>query len=162
MKFIHPQEDHWHPVSGEDGPQVHPDNKGNCLLSLEQWHAVRDGWPANLAVALELSNTVDVLTLASDLSRIAMISLQFPKWVDGRAYTQARLLRQRLGFKGEIRAKGDVLVDMMQLLERTGFNAVHLRADQDQAAAKRALSFFSAYYQGDTQGRNPLFARTAV
>ena len=64
----------------------------------------------------------------------------FPKWADGRAYSQARLLRARYRFAGEIRATGEVLVDMLPLLARTGFDAVALRADQSQEFAERALS----------------------
>ncbi len=78
------------------------------------------------------------------------IALVFPKWVDGRAYSQARLLRSRYRFAGEIRATGEVLVDMMPLLARTGFDAAAMRADQSQEVAERALSFFpDGHYQGD-------------
>jgi uncharacterized protein (DUF934 family) len=89
--------------------------------------------------------------------------LNFPKWTDGRAYTQAHILRKRFRFGGEIRATGDVLVDMMPLMARTGFDAVVLRGDQDRVAAERALGFFAArgHYQGDVQVTKPVFARTA-
>jgi uncharacterized protein (DUF934 family) len=91
-----------------------------------------------------------------------LIALQFPKWTDGRAYSQARLLRARLRFAGEVRASGDVLVDMMPLLQRSGFDAAHLRADQDHATAQRALRFFErGHYQGDVLQSRPLFARGA-
>jgi uncharacterized protein (DUF934 family) len=88
--------------------------------------------------------------------------LHFPKWVDGRAYSQARLLRMRLRYGGEVRATGDVLVDMLPLLQRTGFDAVVLRHDQSIEAAERALGFFPGHYQGDAQDNRPLFARAAA
>ena len=87
------------------------------------------------------------------------MTLAFPKWTDGRAYSQARLLRSRLRFKGEVRATGEVLVDMLPLLERTGFDSVVLRADQDRGAAERALKFFPGHYQGDVKNAQPVFDR---
>jgi uncharacterized protein (DUF934 family) len=87
--------------------------------------------------------------------------LQFPKWTDGRAYSQAHLLRSRYRYTGEVRATGEVLVDMITLLKRTGVDAVVLRADQSIDVAERALRFFPGYYQGDVTERRPLFARPA-
>jgi uncharacterized protein (DUF934 family) len=111
-------------------------------------------------VAIEFPNDADIAQLAPDLSRIALVVLDFPKWTDGRAYSQARLLRARYRFTGAIRASGQVLVDMMQLLHRTGFSEVQLRGDQSQAAAERALAFFpQGFYQGDVHATAPVFAR---
>jgi len=101
----------------------------------------------------------DVETLEGDLPRLALVALHFPKWVDGRAYSQAHLLRARYRFEGEIRATGEVLVDMLPLLQRTGFDAVVLRGDQSQDAARRALGFFPGHYQGDVRDAQPLFAK---
>ena len=95
-------------------------------------------------------------------ARLRAIALHFPKWVDGRAYSQARLLRARYRFEGEIRATGDVLVDMLPLLQRTGFDAVQLREGQSEEAARRALAFFPGHYQADVVERRPLFARGAA
>jgi uncharacterized protein (DUF934 family) len=102
--------------------------------------AVTDG-------ALLLDNTADVLALADEIRAAAALVLQFPKWTDGRAYSQAVLLRGRLRFAGEIRASGEVLADMLPLLRRCGFDAVQLRADQKLESAQRALGFFSTHYQ---------------
>ncbi|MDC8772057.1 DUF934 domain-containing protein [Roseateles albus] len=159
MKFIDNHNQQWHHVVGEDGPMPHPDPAPNILLTLEQWHAVRDHWPAGLVTAVELNNDFDIEGLVADLPRLTMIALKFPKWVDGRAYSQAKLLRSRYRFAGEIRATGEVLVDMLPLLARTGFDAVHMRADQSKAAAERALGFFKGHYQGDVDAKQPLFAR---
>jgi uncharacterized protein (DUF934 family) len=99
------------------------------------------------ADALALDNTADVLAQAAQLEGRRVIVLHFPKWTDGRAYSQAVLLRGRLGWRGELRATGDVLVDMLPLLARCGFTAVQLRADQREDAARRALGFFEGHYQ---------------
>jgi uncharacterized protein (DUF934 family) len=157
LKFIDPSRDAWHPAIGEDGPLSRPDPLPGRLLNLEQWHAVRLHWPQAVRVGLLLPNDADVQALAADLPRIDLIALKFPKWTDGRAYSQARTLRRRLRFGGEVRATGDVLVDMLPLLSRTGFDAVVLRHDQDRDAADRALAFFDAHYQGDVVQPWPLF-----
>jgi uncharacterized protein (DUF934 family) len=115
-----------------------------------------------LLTGVIVPNTVDIETLEADLPRLSLVVLHFPKWVDGRAYTQARLLRSRYRFAGEIRATGDVLVDMMLLLQRTGFDAVVLRRDQSLEAADRALMFFPGHYQGDVKEHRPVFARPAA
>jgi uncharacterized protein (DUF934 family) len=162
MKFVDPQRDPWHRPGGEDAPQPAPRPAEHLLLDLHQWHAVRDHWPAGLATGLLLPNDADVESLKADLPRLALVALQFPAWTDGRAYSQARLLRSRLGFTGEIRATGQVLVDMLPLLQRTGFDAVQLRADQRLASAERALRFFAGHYQGDAQEPRPHFARPST
>jgi uncharacterized protein (DUF934 family) len=159
MKFIDTHHDAWHTALGEDGPQPHPQAAAHLLLTLEQWHAVRETWPAGMAVGVIVPNTTDIETLAADLPRLSLLVLQFPKWVDGRAYSQARLLRARWRFAGEIRATGDVLVDMMPLLQRTGFDAVVLRHDQKRESAERALGFFPGHYQGDVNQPRPAFSR---
>ena len=97
--------------------------------------------------ALLLDNTADVLLRATEIQRHSAVVLQFPKWTDGRAYSQAVLLRGRLRYAGEIRASGEVLADMLPLLRRCGFDAVQLRAYQKQESAERALGFFSTHYQ---------------
>ena len=159
MQFIHTTNDPWHRVGGEDGPVPHPKPTPHLLLSLEQWHAVRDTWPADCPVGVQLGNTAEVEDLADDLPRLALVALNFPKWVDGRAYSQAHVLRARLGYRGQVRATGDVVVDMLPMLQRTGFDAVQLRADQQESSARRALSLVTEHYQGDVAQTRPIFAR---
>lgn len=159
MRFVQLQKDPWHTLSGEDGPAVYREPKSHLLLTIEQWHAFRSPWPEGLPVGVILPNDTDVESLVPDLSRLAMVQLAFPKWVDGRAYSQAHLLRARYRFAGEVRATGDVLVDMLPLLQRTGVDAVVLRADQSLDAAQRALGFFPGHYQGAIDDPVPLFAK---
>jgi uncharacterized protein (DUF934 family) len=108
------------------------------------------------ADALVLDNTVDVQQQAEGLLGRAVVVLKFPKWTDGRAYSQAVLLRARMRFDGEIRATGDVLADMLPLLRRCGFDAVQMRADQKLETAQRALGFFDGNYQRVPPERMPL------
>ena len=159
MKFIDRSSDSWLllPDSEIAGPAPHR------LLTLVQWQAVRDAWPADVPVGVLLPNTADVEDLAADLPRFALVALEFPKWVDGRAYSQAHVLRARLRYAGELRATGEVVVDMLPLLQRSGFDAVVLREGERQASAERALGFFPAgHYQGDVLQPRPHFAREAA
>jgi uncharacterized protein (DUF934 family) len=112
--------------------------------------------------AITLANDAEIIDLLPRLHKLTLIALQFPKWTDGRAYSQARLLRARYRYGGELRATGEVLVDMLPLLERTGFDAVQLAEGQDQAAAERALQYFDrGHYQGDFRQPQPHFRRGA-
>ncbi len=159
MRFIDIHKDRWHALGGEDGPPVSINPDPYLLLDLSQWHAVRAHWPQGVPVGLKLANDDEVEAVAADLPRFGLVALHFPKWVDGRAYSQARLLRSRYRFGGEVRATGEVLVDMLPLLARTGFDAAVLRSDQSIDAAQRALGFFPAHYQGDAGDNRPLFAK---
>jgi len=163
MKFIDPRSDPWQAALAEDGSTPRTPEPGtDRLLTLEQWRAVREQWPQASRAGVIVPNDIDIEILEPDLPRLALLTLQFPKWVDGRAYSQARLLRSRLRYRGELRATGEVLVDMLPLLHRTGFDAVQLRADQSLESGERALRFFAAHYQGDVHETRPLFARRAA
>ena len=161
MKFIASGDkprDPWRTIDGDDGPMVTLTPMPFSLLTLLQWRGVRSHWPDGMPVGVLLANDVEVTEIAADLPRLALVALQFPKWVDGRAYSQAKVLRSRYRYTGQIRALGEVLVDMLPLLQRTGFDAVVMRADQSRDAAERALGFFHAFYQGDALDNRPLFA----
>jgi uncharacterized protein (DUF934 family) len=115
---------------------------------------------ANKASDGEVSS--DTLALANDgdaqalsLEGLARIDLHFPKFTDGRAFSQAFVLRRR-GFKGDIRAHGDVLIDQLMQMQRSGFSSALLRADQNAEHGKKLLSQYSAFYQGDSVNK-PLF-----
>ena len=106
---------------------------------------------------LQLPNDAD--PLAQNLAGIQTIELNFPSFSDGRAFSQALMLRRRCSFTGEIRAIGDVLVDQLSQMQRCGFSSAVLRADQDFAKGRQLLAHFSAFYQGDVTQSQPLFAR---
>lgn len=108
---------------------------------------------------LGVDNTAHVLTL--NLDGVQRVDLHFPKFSDGRAFSQAVLLRRRLGFQGVIRATGDVLIDQLVQMQRCGFSEAVLREDQDLAHGERLLRQFSGFYQGDQLIPQPLFARPA-
>ncbi len=101
----------------------------------------------------------DPAALADVLPRLALIAINFPKFTDGRGYSIASTLRSRFGYRGELRAIGDVLQDQLFYLQRVGFNAFALRADKDIDSAVKSLGDFSETYQGAVDQPLPLFRR---
>lgn len=101
------------------------------------------------AGTVQLSNTDDVSLQATMLKDAPAVALAFPKWVDGRAYSQAVVLRGRLRYTGEIIATGEVMIDMLPLLRRCGFDTAQLQAGQSHDAADRSLGYFPAHYQAN-------------
>ena len=126
-------------------------NRTLRLLSAE------DHGGENPRAVLRLANDADPLALGAALDGVERIELNFPKFTDGRAYSQAVLLRQRLGFGGDIRATGDVLIDQLVHMQRTGFSSAVLREGVDATDAQRQFDRFAAFYQGDLQAA-PIFS----
>jgi uncharacterized protein (DUF934 family) len=113
-------------------------------ISLAEW---RDGVrPEAGRFELSIPNTEDIESLSEIVSRFDAVVLEFPQFQDGRAYSQARVLRERLNYRGEIRARGAVLCDQALFMVRSGFNALEIGAG-DVDGFKRALGAYSAYYQ---------------
>lgn len=106
-----------------------------------------------------LANDADPLSLTQDINTAQRVDLHFPKFSDGRAFSQAWLLRRRLGFTGDIRATGDVLIDQLLQMRRCGFSEAVLRADQDSGHGARLLGGFDGFYQGDIEQAKPRFAQ---
>ncbi len=112
------------------------------------------------ASVVSLSNDADPRNVS--LNGVKRIDLHFPKFTDGRAYSQAFLLRRRLNFQGEIRATGDVLIDQLVAMSRTGFDVAVLRDGLDATAAQLQFDRFPAFYQGSAVDTQPLFAKAVV
>ena len=98
-------------------------------------------------------NNRDVDDLVPYLDRLAMVALVFPTFRDGRAYSQARLLRERYGFKGELRATGQVLRDQFLFMLRAGFDAFEVRKEADAEAFTSTAKRYSVFYQPTGDGR---------
>ena len=129
-----------------------------------------DGVPVIVAVERFLANAPELLQrstpvgvlwpnnrrvteLAPWLDRLGLVALVFPKFRDGRAYSQARLLRERYGFRGELRATGDVLRDQFQFLVRSGFDAFEVKKPADARVFAEAVARYSVFYQPTADGR---------
>lgn len=123
------------------------------IIDYEPFIQERDRFASAGQLGVLLPNTLNVVDAWPELAALPLIALCFPKFGDGRAYSQASLLRERCGFKGELRALGEVLVDQLCDLRRCGFDALVPRQDQDPQACLRALQGFSFVYQSAADGR---------
>ncbi len=128
----------------------------SVIVSLARWQSGREALAAAARVGLRLPNTEDIDALWPLLRERPLIALQFPKSSDGRAFSQARLLREQHGFDGEIRATGDVQRDQLQFMQRCGFDAFALRADQNVDDCLKALRDFDLAYQHAARADLPL------
>ena len=126
-------------------------NRTLKILAAEEH--VDDGDPK----VLQLANDADPLAIENCLQDVERIDLVFPKFTDGRAYSQAFLLRRRLGYTGEIRATGDVLIDQLVQMQRSGFTVAVLKEGVDASAAQRQFDRFHGFYQGDAIHPEPHF-----
>jgi uncharacterized protein (DUF934 family) len=114
------------------------------------------------SISVLLQPDDDALALAAHLATLTDIAIVFPVFTDGRGYSQATLLRKRLGYTGRLRAVGDVLVDQVNYMARAGFDEIELREDQSLEAARKALTQFSAHYQAAQDGSAPVWQRAAA
>ncbi len=112
--------------------------------------------------ALQIANDVEVGSLADHLANAQAVELHFPKFSDGRAFSQAVQLRRRHGYSGDIRATGDVLIDQLVQMQRSGFSSAVLREDQDAAHGQKLLAQYAGFYQGDALHPAPQFAAREV
>jgi uncharacterized protein (DUF934 family) len=127
---------------------------GPVIVSLAQWQAQRDALLARgTPLGIRLHSDQPPELIAADLPRFSVIALEFPKFRDGRAYSYARLLRERYGYKGELRAVGDVLLEQLFFMLRTGFDAFELTSQDPVGDYKTALADFSVWYQPTADGR---------
>lgn len=155
-------EDAWHVLrlaEGETAESVSlPD--APTLFPLPVWLARKDELLARIATTgVWLDSHEGPEALADDLEHFAVIGVNFPKFADGRGYSTARLLRERYGYSGEIRAIGDVLQDQLFFMKRCGIDAFAVRTDKDIDAALAGLTTFSDAYQAAVDQPQPLFRR---
>ena len=133
---------------------------GDLILSLERYRELRPALQKRGGkFGVRLRSDQEAKLVADLISELAVVAVEFPGFKDGRGYTTARLLRERFGFRGEIRAVGDVLRDQLYYMERCGFSAFELKAGKDIEGALEAFNEFSVTYQGATDDPRPLFRR---
>jgi len=135
---------------------------GDVILSLTRFEAEGDGLLSDgRRVGVRLEAHEEVEALAYDLPRISavgLVALAFPKYRDGRAYTNARLLRERFKFKGQVRAVGDVLREQAGFMVRVGFDAFEPADDASANEWQAAVQRYRHVYQRSADGRAPAFA----
>lgn len=134
---------------------------GDVIVSVAQWNAEQQApseRSGRIGVVLHSDELPDQI---QNLQRLPLIAIDFPKFVDGRGYTSARLLRTRFGFEGELRAVGDVLHDQLFYMSRCGIDSFALKAGKDIEGALKAFDDFSVAYQAAADDQRPLFRRVS-
>ena len=136
---------------------------GPVVVPLATWNERREALLARRdPVGVWLKPDDDPGQLHADLAALALVAVQFPKFTDGRGYSSAVVLRRRLGYRGELRAFGDVGQDQLFYLKRCGFDSFSLAAHRDPEAALAGLEVFSVRYQGSVDDPLPLFRKRAT
>jgi len=133
---------------------------GDVIVPLAMWRAQRPHLlvrPGRIGIWLDSHEEPEAI--AADLRVFGVIAVNFPKFGDGRGFSTARLLRERYGWKGELRAIGDVFRDQLFYLASCGFNAFALREGENPQEALASLGDFSEAYQSSVERPLPLFRR---
>jgi uncharacterized protein (DUF934 family) len=145
-------EDAWHVVKDDEAAGAH------AIVSLARWNSERAELLAGgpVGVVLRSSESPDDI---ADLHDAPLIAIDFPVFTDGRGYSSSRMLRSRLGYKGELRAIGDVMRDEMFLMRRVGIDSFAVKASKDIEKAISAFDDFSVTYQAAADDERPLFRR---
>jgi uncharacterized protein (DUF934 family) len=138
---------------------IAPDG-ADVIVSLKRWKDERETLSSrNGGLGVRLAGADSPAAIKDDLARLGVIALEFGTFKDGRAFSHARLLRERYGYRGELRAVGDVLRDQLFFMRRCGIDSYELRADRSAEDALAAFRELSVTYQGATDDKRPLYRR---
>ena len=169
LEVIHPQiikgrevvADDWTVLRLEEGEAAETAavREGKVIVPLAVWLAQRDALSARAQIGVWIAPGEQPEALKGDLDKFAVVAVDFPKFTDGRGYSIAYNLRMRLGYKGELRAIGDVLRDQLFAMHRVGFDAYATRPDRSIHDALKGLTVFSEVYQASVDENVPLFRR---
>ena len=152
--------DHWRLLESAAGPLPELTPAEDVIVPFALWRAERDAFRRRAGrIGVWLKPEDDPALIAEDLPLFGVVAVEFPKLADGRGYSTGRLLRERYGYRGELRAIGDVWRDQLHFLWRCGFNAFVLRPGADLQEALAALHEFSEAYQASVEQPLPLFRR---
>lgn len=143
----------------EDPAAALPED-GDVIVPLASWLAVRGRIDARRGrTAVWLAGNEDAAAIEADLARLPLIGVKFATFGDGRGFSTARLLREHYGYRGEIRAFGQVIRDWLLFMERCGFDSFLLREDEDPQNALQAFAELPDAYQASVVEPLPLFRR---
>jgi uncharacterized protein (DUF934 family) len=146
--------------------QVSADNEslpqGDILVPVSQWQEQQNTLASHVgAVGVWIDSHEEIEGFVESIIDLPVIAINFPKFADGRGFSIARLLRERYGYQGEIRAVGQIIRDQLFLMQRCGFNGFVFDADIDLVEASKSLQDFSDAYQVAVDQPEPLFKRRA-
>ena len=142
--------------SNVSATNIIPEN-GDIIVSLTQWQEHHDALinrSGSLGIVLHSDEKPEAIV--DDLKYFDIIALEFPAFKDGRAYSYARLLRDRYGYPGELRAVGDVLLEQLHFMHRVGFNAFNIQSEDAVNAWEIASADISVWYQPTSDGRTSI------
>jgi uncharacterized protein (DUF934 family) len=149
-------DDRWHHLDDQDAlPE-----SGPITVSAGRWRSERESLMSRgepVGIRIEPGDAVE--DLAADLRQLPLVVLNFPALTDGRLFSAARLIRERYGYAGELRARGDFLQDQIFFLSRVGVNAFEPPPGTAAEDLTAALSTFSVTYQAATDESRPLYRR---
>ncbi len=148
-------------VVADDFTRVGDDDKvpaeGAVLVTAERFLKDAEALSRRGEIGVIWPNNRDIEELAPYLGKLSLVALVFPAFKDGRAYSQARILRERLKYRGELRATGQVLRDQFLFMQRAGFNSFEVRKEADAGAFAETLKRYSVFYQPTGDGRITVF-----
>ena len=149
-----------------DDPWVHVADEvaipasGPVIVGLKRWRAERETLLKRAdPVGVRLQSDHTAGDVAEDLEHLGVVTLAFPAFTDGRAYTNARRLRERHGYTGEVRAIGNVLRDQYLFMGRCGFDALEVREGETEEDFQRATGAITVFYQAAADGRETVMQR---
>lgn len=145
--------DSWQQIAGDEELPA-----GDVIVSLGRWQAEREQLLKRTGkLGVCINGDHKLRDIADDLKHFDLIALDFPKLGDGRCFSHARLLRERYGYKGELRAVGYVLRDLLFFMHRCGIDSFQIRDGKDIEDALKAFSEFSVKYQPAADGAPPIY-----
>lgn len=150
----------WQIIEANDEADQEALPSGDILVPLSMWlnnQSVLENHSG--AVGLWINGGEEIEGIAQSIVTAPVIAINFPKFVDGRGFSVARLLRDRYGFKGELRAVGQIIRDQLFFLKRCGFNAFEFDSEIDLDEGAQSLADFSDAYQVAADQPEPLFKR---
>jgi len=150
----------WTLIPKTDDAANFPVPQGQVIVPLSVWQAQGPQLRARNDIGVWLDSDETAEALAEDVKHLPVIGVNFPGFMDGRAFSTARLLRERYGFKGELRAVGNFIRDQLCYLRRCGVNAfAFANPEVNLEIALKSLNDFSEYYQASVDQPLPLFRR---
>jgi uncharacterized protein (DUF934 family) len=149
-------EDEWQRIKEIDVVEELPE--GKVIMPFSYWQVNRDRLIAkNGKHAVCINGDIETEEVTKDLKHFELIALEFPVFTDGRSYSHARLLRDRYGYTGELRAVGDVLRDQLFFMQRCGIDSYQVREDKNIEDALKAFTEFSVKYQTAADHAEPVY-----
>lgn len=152
--------DEWQLITSDKGLSPTELPKGNLILPADFWLASQSALEQqNRQQGIWLGSDIQLEDIANQLLKVELIAVNFPVFTDGRGYSTARLLRERYGYAGEIRAIGDVLQDQLCYMRRCGFDSYQLKEGKCIQSAAQALFPFKETYQAAADQPEPIYRR---